>query len=651
MKKLQRNNPIGPPWLRCALFALCALTAGWVIARNVLQMGFADAAALEAWTAERPAMLTLTALLCALAVFVVGTVLGRLWLSTLLVGTAGMVLALVDYFKTAINGEPLTLADFGLITQLGEVAGVAGDLTPPPVFWDLLGQILVLCAVLLGMQRLLCPAGRTRFLAATVSLALLVALFTPAFARSAGEAFGMDMYARLPVASNHYFHGLPLSLWRDSVIQTIKEPKGYSEESMRRVLARIDELLAEENTEPVENVVQPNVIMVLSESFFDLTRLPDLTYERDPLENFHALEKESVSGSFFSHYMGYGTGYLEMAMQYGVDNHDFAPGTNICFMEDGSYQLFDALPEQLTKNGPYRAEMLHAYNDSLYNRTVTYPLLGYSQLLFSADMQALGLDWSGSVYGGYYLKDAYTYRAALERMRAINEGGEQAFLYLITMENHQPFDAEKFGYQCQIGVESEVLSEEDMAIARVMVEGMTRADQALGELVEALRQSEEPTVVVFFGDHRPNLLMPDGETIYTHYGLSPSNDTSTWTAEQIADLYSTDYLIWANDAALLQGRAGERTDSSITAIGPQLLELLGVKPSRYWALLQKVSEAALMDADLYFVDGESRVFRAAEAAELTPQQQELLELRQAVVYDAFYGQRYITAEMNLPAGG
>ena len=83
-------------------------------------------------------------------------------------------------------------------------------------------------------------------------------------------------------------------------------------------------------------------------------------------------------------------------MLYGITELDFGAGTNICFLEDDAYEKFDALPEQYTKSG-YRAEMLHGYNDSLYNRTVTYPRLGFSDLLFSADIQALDFPWEGAV--------------------------------------------------------------------------------------------------------------------------------------------------------------------------------------------------------------------------------------------------------------
>lgn len=78
---------------------------------------------------------------------------------------------------------------------------------------------------------------------------------------------------------------------------------------------------------------------------------------------------------------------------------------------------------------------------------------------------------------------------------------------------------------------------------RSMLEGIVRADQALGELTAALQEISEPTIVVFFGDHRPNLTLPDGETAYTKLGLCPGTWTYNWTPEQFNDLYSTDYLI------------------------------------------------------------------------------------------------------------
>lgn len=615
------------------------------------------------WSQRYPAHLLMTTLLYALAVYLMGTLTGRLWVGAIPVGLAALILALVDYFKTAINGTPLNLADFGLAAQAGNVANLAGDLTPPGDFWQAALAALFCVGMLVLTQPLTALNGRVRFLSFGVALAVAIWLCSASGARTAGGLLHIDFYNRVDPTEGHSMYGLTLNLWRDYFLEDMTPPtvpgadgeegKSYGAEYMQDVLNRIDEILAQDEVptrETTSGEKKPNILFILSESFFDLTRLPELTYERDPVENFHALEAESISGTFHSHHLGYGTGYIEMSMLYGITSLDVPPSFNLCFLDNEIYERFDSMPEQYTKSGDYVAELLHGYNDSLYNRTVTYPLMGFENLLFSQEIQNLGIDWQGSLYGGYYMKDSYFFKGMLKRMESINATGKRAFLYGITMENHQPFNPDKFDYECQIGLTADRFSQEQQDVIRVMLEGITRADQALGELVQALRESDEPTIVVFYGDHRPNLFMPDGDTVYTKLGLCPQNDALTWEPEQVNDLYSTDYLIWANDSALLNGQAGTRRDSSVTGLGPLLLEVTGQPISRYWRLMQKVSEVSLTNLSFYFVDGEGKASANRAAANLTPEAEELLDLRDAVIYDALYGKHYISDAMNQPAG-
>ena len=646
MKKLIQKTPIGPQGLRWALFSAAALCMGLAVTGAMQWISIGTLPGVLEWVREYPGHMLMTALLWAVPVYVLGTITGRLWIAALPVGAVGLALALVDYFKNAINGTPLELADFGLARQAGNVAGLAGDLTPPEDAWLAAAGLAFCVLVLFLTRRLTALEGAARGRSCLFSLTLAGILLTGSGARAVGAGLGVDFYTRMDPAENHSLHGLTLSLWRDAFPQPKTPPEGYDGAYMEEVLNRIDQLLEAEE----EPAARPNILFILSESFFDLNRLPVLRYEGDPLENFHALAAEGISGTFHSHYLGYGTGYLEIPLLYGLNSLDLPPGTNICFQDPAVYERFDALAEQYTRSGDYTAEMLHAYDNTLYNRVVNYPLLGFDELYFSDDIQQMGIERADGAYGGFYMRDGYFFQGMLERMEAVNRAGKRAFLFGITMENHQPFEPQKFNYACQIPLIAPDFTPAQRDIIRVMLEGVTRADQALGELTEALRDSPEPTVVVFFGDHRPNLFMPGGDTVYTLLGLCPENDTLRWTPEQVNDLYSTAYLIWANDAALLGDRAGTRRDSSITALGPQLLELTGQPVSRYWGLLEKVSRVCLTQTDLYFVDGEGRAAFSREEAGLSPEALEILELRDAVVYDAVYGKRYITEEMNRPKG-
>ena len=58
---------------------------------------------------------------------------------------------------------------------------------------------------------------------------------------------------------------------------------------------------------------------------------------------------------------------------------------------------------------------------------------------------------------------------------------------------------------------------------------------------------------------------------------------------------------------------------------------------------------SLTNIDRYFVDGTGTPSTSAEAADLSDEARELLKLREDVLYDALYGQQYITAAMNEPA--
>ena len=692
-----------PVWFRHVLFILLSLCLGAAVTAAMESVCAGSSGKMRTWALKYTDNFMLTAVLYAVIACLVGALSDRLWLGGALVSLAALALSLTDYFKQSIDGAPLVLADFGLADRAGAVADIAGSLWPPGIFWqaalDLLFCVIFIfyCDSIIKTRN---GAHKIRPRVGRVILSGLICLFliSGSCAGIVGDLFQVDVITRLDPVSSHNTYGLTVSLWRDRVLRDKKPPEGYGADFMRGVLRRIDNLLTappdnnynnldlnynnnfnaiynpsynapyitdddynnynnndyngEDNLDLDLNLdapKKPNVIVILSESFFDMTKLPGVGYDRDPLENYHALQSESISGRFYSHYLGYGTGYIEMAMQTGLSGPDLGAATNICFMDDNIYKRLDSLPEQFTKTGEYKAEMLHGYDNSLYNRIVTYPLLGYSKILFEKDLLNLDLPFGGSQFAGYYLRDDYLFTALTEELKAVNQTGQRGFFYVITMGNHQPYRADK--WESEIKASSRLLNASEIAILESGLEGVVKADQALGGLIENLRAYPEPTIVAFFGDHRPNLVMPDGENVYTHLGMIPGSDITAWTPEQIGEIYSTDYLIWANDPELLQGQAGTTRPSGVLSLGADILNLTGQLVSRYWALLKQTARVQLVGADIYFVDGQGVSYRREDDAHLSATDQELLYLRECVLYDAIYGEQAITREMSQPPPG
>ena len=163
------------------------------------------------WAEHYPQPFLMTVLLYSAFIFTGGALTGRLWLSGAAVGGVGLAFALVDYFKNVINGTPLTLEDFGLAAQAGNVASLAGELTPPEDFWTALAAIVVCVVLLLATARLTRIEGRVRFLTFGVSLAAVLGLCTVSGSGARAKCFGVDFYTRIDAATNNHENGLTLS--------------------------------------------------------------------------------------------------------------------------------------------------------------------------------------------------------------------------------------------------------------------------------------------------------------------------------------------------------------------------------------------------------------------------------------------------------
>ena len=165
---------------------------------------------------------------------------------------------------------------------------------------------------------------------------------------------------------------------------------------------------------------------------------------------------------------------------------------------------------------------------------------------------------------------------------------------------------------------------------------------ALEKLVDYFRDEARPTVIVFYGDHRPGLGLSTGGNVYSELGMV-SAAYNDWSMEQLAELYSTDYLIWANDPALLPGAPGSTMDTSCNYLGTTILDLAGVEKPLYWRLLSRLSETRLCDTWDYHLgrDGEPTLARPADG-EAAAQ----LDLLTELLNDTVYGRQYALDALN-----
>lgn len=583
-------------------------------------------------------------------IFLTGLVMGfvyiltkRLWAGYLLPGLFCLLLAFVNYFKCLINSAPLLLSDFTMAGQLLEISGYAKSRLS--FSFESILAILVVVLTLTGLvfvdltvRKSMTRRGRIAWMCSILAMLILV-LFTPAFIRfSAGISSG-QMTQEERNDSFGVLYGLYCA-YASVQANTVD----YSTEHIDELLepAQPDIQTPQQDLDPLqpdvdpdepigepeaEEPVIPNVIFVMSESFFDITRLPNLEFSEDPLANYHALAEDYTSGSFMTPAYCGGTAYVEMEVLTGLTSFLLNENDTLTAFPTDVYAELPTVQGVFADHG-YDTIFFHSHTNALYNREPIYNSMGFDQVLFS---DACGPDVE--MKGGYVSDKAF----AEKIISLYEERNPQVPLFMlnVSMENHQPYTADKYPEHSGIEADSPYLNETDLAILDSYVMGVHDADLSLGMLVDYFSAVEEPVMLVFWGDHLPNLNLSDGSSIFTKLGYASDVMTTDWGPEELAQMLSTEYVIWTNYETKEQIQP-DHTESC-TFLGVHVLQRIGLELNPYFAWLEhNVMPYMTIYRARLFVDAEGVPYR-----EVPETDQKVIEAYRMMMYDLVYGERQI----------
>lgn len=510
---------------------------------------------------------------------VISQIFGRHWPAVLILGIIAYGVGTVTYFKLEMRGEPLLPWDF---QQLGDFMGVADNvkLSVQPhmivvalIFLLCLGLSIIMPSSYRGMKR--------RGLIVRLILAIVGAVM------SLGIFFGIYMSKEV-CASFHIYEDMWMQdrYYRNYSIVTgfltnlrvmqFEAPENYSQEAVYERLDQVEKDLSDEPmyadsyaAEHEKDAVQtPNIIYVMNESFWDVSRLEGIAFDRDLTPNLKRLAQQGASGYVYSPSFGGGTCDVEFEVLTGFSLEHLPAGSK-------PYQQYvtDATPSlaQFLKGQGYSTVAIHGYYERMWSRNTAYPRLGLDDFISIEDM-------SDPDKRRGFVSDMEMTQQIIEQYESRKENGP-VFIHAVTMQNHTTYDESKYPQDELVNVlEHPGLSEKTLSPLRDFATGVYEADAALGALTDYFSQVEEPTIIVFWGDHfNP---FGDGYEIYEKTGYIEKGDTSS------PALHQTDLLIWSN-------YSDTHTDLGTIAayeVSPVMAELYGLeRPIYFDYLLQQMS--------------------------------------------------------------
>lgn len=468
--------------------------------------------------------------------------LRRAWTATLIFGCVSLMFAFVNYTKVALNGDHFYPQDLAMVTQAGALSSfLSGEL--PESFFSFIAVAAVWTAALWLLDIALPRRTPLRLGAAAVLLAAGYAIAShPGRSTALLSHFSMSPMDAALQSSNYSANGFVGAFTINALSMQLRAPEGYSTQT-------IDALLSPYSAVPVDPEKDRfDVVVVLSESFFDPRTLPGVSFSENPLPNYDRLldSGNSYSGMIYTTAVGGGTVRPEFSVLTGLTTDYISAATPYWYVDSPVSGYVSNY-----KDAGYTAIAVHPYDKKFYSRDTAYPHLGFDAFYGAEDIQAMG----GAGYKRGYISDETTFQAIQTLMDA-QDG--PTFLFAITMQNHQPFNALP-EEEIRIRVDAPTLSQPSLTALTTYAQGLSDADEMLGILASWIDQRERPTVLVFFGDHLPTL--GSNHLAYNETGFVDTRDG--FTSQELQKLHSTPFLIYAN-RPLGGGLLSQRTGNQIS---------------------------------------------------------------------------------------
>lgn len=546
------------------------------------------------------------------------------------------LLSFVSSAKLFALNEVLMFLDFNFINDVGDFAGFMSEgILEFPVILRI-GVIIFIVGFLIGQRKKFVHKLKvpTRVLGIVLIPLAFYSLFFTSFSQAhVLDKFGINFDLRSSVNSIHREKGILLGIYMDAIMNKVEIPENYTKERIFEILAKIDnkqevvqeneveESVVNEGVSEDSAKVKPNVVVVMSEAFMDITKLPNLELSADPIPNIRKLMENYTSGTMISSSYGKATANIEFELFTG-NSPKFLTYGSVPYRDEK--EIFDgdifAMPKEFKEEG-YETVALHTYKSSFYSRNKNYPKLGFDEFYGINELNEI----EKVVYDGKYVADIYLMDRVIDELK--EEGDSPKFIFALSMQNHYPYDATLYNHDVPVEVSSKYLKDEQLNEVKAYVHGLYDTDISIKKLINYIESSNEPTIVLFYGDHWPCL-----SSVWNQLKFVKSTDEQTWSGEELYKTREIPFFIYDN---YTNRESYEKIDAiGIQKLGSYLYDYVGIDKSLYFKFIDTLDFKAMYDR--VFVDSKGDVHLKA-----TPEYEEQIDEYELLQYDILYGEQYI----------
>ena len=471
-------------------------------------------------------------------------------------------IGMANHYLISFRGRTLFPGDFLTLRTAANVAGNY-DYRPDSMQWLTIGifaAVLVLLSFLPREEKR--PFDWRGFAPAAAGTAVFLAAF---FGTGWVEGLGIE-----PSMWTTRGNGLVLNFTVCLKYMKVEKPDSYSQETLA-ALAGESPSDAADTAASADGGIRPvNVIVIMNESLSDLSVLPGVETNMDAMPFLRSLTENTVKGYAYSSVFGGTTANSE---------YEFLTGNTTAFLPAGTvpYQMYvsdgdPSLVGQMEALG-YTTIAAHPYRSSGWNRPTVYADYGFDEVYFESDFQDRAYMRGDERTG--YVTDRCDYENLI-RWYEEKEEGQSLFLFNVTMQNHSAYQMAWTNLPKEVWLTGEL--ENRFQTVNQYLSLVYQSDQAFEDLIDYFSQVEEPTMILLFGDHQPQV----ATNFYTDV-LGTNPDTATAQKKQMVP-----FVLWANyDIPEAQG-----VELSLNYLSALLMDTANLPMTGYQKFLSQLWETA-----------------------------------------------------------
>lgn len=353
-------------------------------------------------------------------------------------------------------------------------------------------------------------AGKIHHIAALIGIIVCGVLYTFVTNIAIDKRVVSTCFGNIAFAYEDY--GLPYCFSASLFNTGISEPNGYTKKAMAKI-DKDGELNQTATSRSSDKL--PNIIVVQLESYFDVANAEFFTTSEDACPNLHNLYQNYSNGYFKVPSVGAGTANTEFEVLTGMNLRYFGPG-EYPYKTYSKKHPTESAATALASLG-YGTHALHDNTGNFYSRANVFNNMGFDTFTSKEFMNVLQTTENG------WAKDEILTQHIMEAMDTTKQ---EDFVFTVSVQGHGNYPETQVIENPKIkveGIEDEALKNK----WEYYVNQVYEMDQFVGDLIKAVEERNEPSVVVFYGDHLPTM------------GLKAEDLKSRY-------LYNTNYVIWDN---------------------------------------------------------------------------------------------------------